>query len=84
MTEPTSARRYFACKFRPEDSRSYTYHFDGAPFAVGDTFRIEDRSGDGWKKVLVVAVTDEKPPFPTKPILCLHVEDVPAAPSLAA
>lgn len=73
MTEQT--RRFYACKFRPDDTRSYPYHFDGAPFAVGNFVRVTDRDGDGWKKVLVVAVSDAAPAFATKPILCLHVED---------
>lgn len=69
-------RRYYACKFRPEDSRAYTYHWDGEPFAVGDFVRVTDASGDGWKKVNVVVETSA-PIFATKPILCLHVEDSP-------
>jgi hypothetical protein len=74
-------RRYYACKFRPEDSRAYTYHWDGEPFAVGDFVRVADRDGDGWKKV-VVAGGSSAPSFPTKPILCLHVEDSPTTLSL--
>jgi hypothetical protein len=79
MTDQPATRRYFACKFRAEDSRSYTYHFDGPPFEKGNVVRVEDRDGDGWKKVIVVGVTDQKPAFATKPILCRHVEeDAPA------
>ena len=75
MPEPTEpTRRYYACKFRSTDSRSYTYHHDGDEFAVGDFVRVEDRSGDGWKRVEVVAVSDQPPSFATKPILCLHTE----------
>lgn len=39
-------RQYVACKFRSEDARSYTYHNDGEPVAVGDLVKVADRSGD--------------------------------------
>jgi hypothetical protein len=55
---------YVACKFRPEDSRSYTYTWDGDPLAIGDVVKVEDRSGDGWKRVTVASITDQPPPFP--------------------
>ena len=61
--------QYVACKFRETDTRSYTYHNDGEPLAPGDWAKVEDRNGDGWKRVLVVMATDEAPSFPTKPIL---------------
>lgn len=62
--------QFVACKFRPEDGRSYTYHWEGEePLNVGDQVRVTDRSGDGWKRVHVVSLSDEAPPFPTKPIL---------------
>lgn len=70
------ARQFVACKFRESDSRTYTYHNDGEPLASGDVVRVEDRSGDGWKKVFVAAVTDQEPSFPTKPILGRHVEEL--------
>jgi hypothetical protein len=66
--------QYVIAKFRETDTRTYTYHNDGPDVAAGDVVRVTDRSGDGWKKVWVVGVTDEKPSFPTKPILGLHVE----------
>lgn len=62
-------RQFVACKFRSEDKRSYTYHNDGEPLAVGDFAKVMDRSGDGWKRVEVVSIADQAPPFPTKPIL---------------
>lgn len=45
--------QYIACKFRPDDSRSYTYSYEG----------------DGWKRVEVVSISDQAPPFACKPIL---------------
>lgn len=62
-------KQFVACKFRPEDGRSYTYEWTGEPLAVGDMAKVADRSGDGWKRVHVVGVSDEAPTFPTKPIL---------------
>ena len=64
-----SNRQYVACKFRETDARSYTYHNDGEPLAPGDWAKVEDRGGDGWKRVLVVMANDEAPPFATKPVL---------------
>jgi hypothetical protein len=73
--------QYVACKFRPEDSRSYTYEWDGEPFAIGDEVKVPDRSGDGWKRVTVASVSDQAPPFPCKPIIGRYE---PEAPSEAA
>lgn len=61
-------RQYVAVKFRPSDARQYTYHNDGEPLIVGDIVKVEDRSGDGWKRVQVAAIV-EQPPFATKPII---------------
>jgi len=68
--------QYVACKFRISDTRTFTYKNDGEPVAEGDAVRVTDRSGDGWKKVFVVSVTDVDPclPFDLKPILGKHVE----------
>ena len=61
--------QYVTIKFRPLDAKTYTYHFDGPPVAPGDRVKVPSRDGDGWQGVHVVAVSDEKPPHPTKPIL---------------
>jgi hypothetical protein len=74
-----SNRQFVACKFRPGDSRSYTYHWDGEPLAPGDEVKVADRDGDGWKKVIVVSASWANPSFPTKPILG-KVEEPPLAP----
>lgn len=68
--------QYVACTFREGDARSYTYTNTGEPVAVGDVVRVPDKSGDGWKKVFVVNVTNEAPPYDCKPILGLYVEGV--------
>lgn len=63
-------RQYVACRFRPNDRRLYTYHWDGdEPLITGDFVKVEDWRGDGWKRVEVMAITDEAPDFETKPIL---------------
>lgn len=63
------SRQFVACKFRIADTRTFTYHNDGEPVAEGDHVLVPDRNGDGRKKVFVVSVSDEAPPFPTKPVL---------------
>ena len=61
---------YVACKFRPTDSRSYTYAYDGAePLAPGDFVKVDDARSDGCKRVEVVSISDQAPPFACKPIL---------------
>lgn len=62
-------RKFVAVKFRPDDTRTYTYAWDGEPFAPGDEVKVPDNKSDGWKRVTVVSVTDEAPPFACKPIL---------------
>lgn len=63
-------RQYVACKLRPTDKKSFTYHYDGEEVLFAeDSVKVPDRSGDGWKRVTVVAVSDEAPPFPTKGII---------------
>jgi hypothetical protein len=63
------SRQFAACKFRPDDRRTYTYHWDGEPLAPGDEVKVADRSGDGWTRVTVSTVTHRPPSFDTKPIL---------------
>jgi hypothetical protein len=61
--------QYVAVKFRPKDSRAWTYRNDGPPVAVGTKVKVPDKEGDGWRGLDVVSVTHEEPPFPTKAIL---------------
>lgn len=61
--------QFVAVKFRPEDSRTYTYANDDEPVAIGDEVKVPDNRSDGWKRVTVVGVTDEEPKFACKPIL---------------
>lgn len=61
--------QFVTCKFRPTDTRTYTYVNDGDPVAPGDMVKVPDRSGDGWQRVEVVAIIDQAPPFECKPIL---------------
>lgn len=66
---------YVGCKFRPEDKRVYTYEWSGEPLAPGDIVKVADARSDGWKRVEVVSITDEKPAFDCKPILGLYNPD---------
>lgn len=63
------ALQFAAVKFRPTDTRTYTYSWDGEPLAPGDEVKVPDNKSDGWKCVTVVSVTDEQPPFACKRIL---------------
>ncbi|ARR53457.1 hypothetical protein HY78_08485 [Rhizorhabdus wittichii DC-6] len=69
---------YVACKFRSSDARTYTYAYEGdETFAPGDIVKVPDnRDPTAWKRVEVVSVSDQAPPFPCKPILD-RVEDAP-------
>lgn len=69
------SRQFIACKFRSSDTRTYTYHNDGDPVAVGDQVKVADRSGDGWKRIEVAQIVDDAPSFETKPILGLAEPD---------
>lgn len=60
------SRQYVACAFKGQD-RTYTYHNDGAPVAVGDLVTVEGRHGTG--AVTVREILSHPPSFPTKPIL---------------
>lgn len=62
-----NARQYVEIRFKPEDQRGYSYHNDGEPVAVGDKVRVDARGSE--KIVEVVHLSDEAPPFETKPII---------------
>lgn len=71
MTDQAPANRQFvACVFREDDARSYTFHNDGEPVAIGDRVRVPGRKF-GEQTATVSALVDAAPPFPTKPILGL-------------
>lgn len=66
--------QYLTAKFRPTDKRSYTYHNDGAPVAVGDEIKLPStRHEDGWVRGTVFGIISEAEakaqPFETKAIL---------------
>lgn len=68
--------QYLTAKFRPTDKRSYTYHNDGAPVAVGDEIKLPStRHEDGWVRGTVFGIISEAEakaqPFETKAILGL-------------
>ena len=67
---------FVSVKFRPEDSRAYTYRYDGdAPLRQGDLVQVDTREG---RKTVAVFETDlPEPPFVCKPIAAA----LPEAPS---
>lgn len=69
-------KAYIAVRFNPNQSRTYTYHYDGEDeLAPGDLVRVPAPDGDGWKAVEVASVGGEEPPFPTKAIICRHIPE---------
>ena len=67
------ARQYLAVEFKP-GGRTYTYHHDGAPLAVGNEVKVRvgkpNRQGYTREQTAkVAALVDEKPPFATKPVI---------------
>jgi len=68
-------RQYVAVRFTPNARRTYTYHNDGEPVAIGDRVRID--GPEGFQTVEVVALPD-RPNFATKPISDKAPEERPA------
>lgn len=48
--------------------QKYTYHNDGPPVAVGDKVKVMTKTG-AEQEVQVIVVSEEKPPYDTKPII---------------
>jgi len=72
--------QYVKCKFRPSDTRTYTYQWNGEPLRKGDVVKVADnRDPAAWKRVWVEEVTDEAPSFACKPILGIYNPDAEAA-----
>ena len=70
-------RQFVAVEFNPWDRRSYTYHNEGPPVAIGDKVRVATK--DGEKTVTVVGLPDTAPAFETKAILGRDVSKVSSA-----
>lgn len=73
--------QFVTCRFRPNDTRAYTYRNDGDPVRPNDIVKVEDNRAPGaWKRVWVVETDVPEPSFPCKPILGLVTgEDIDAA-----
>jgi hypothetical protein len=71
--------QFITCKFRPEDSRTYTYRNEGDPVFPGDMVKVADARSDSWKRVTVVDVNLPEPSFATKPIFGLLTPEEAAA-----
>lgn len=68
----TNTGRYIAVTFNEGDRKTFTYHEmaaeDAAPLMPGDVGQIVDHRTGRLKRVHVVSIIKDKPPFPTKPI----------------
>lgn len=60
-------RQYVSVEFNPGDQRSYTYHNDGEPVAIGDRVVVETKRGRRFVKV--VGIKPDIPDYATKPII---------------
>jgi hypothetical protein len=63
----TAVRQFVAVRFKPWERRTYTYHNDGAPIAIGEEVEVD--TPKGRQRVEVVGLSDLTPSFPTKPIV---------------
>lgn len=61
-------RQFVTCKFRPGDTRKYTYHNDGDPVAPGDKVIVDAPRAEGKITIEVCEIVGQ-PRFETKPIL---------------
>lgn len=59
-------RQFVAVQFGGK-GRSYTYHHDGEPLELGEKVRVETRHSEQIAEI--TGLSDEAPPFETKPIL---------------
>lgn len=59
-------RQYLACRFNPWDRRTYTYHNDGEPCAIGDKVVVETTRGNATVEVMALP---DPPAFETKAIV---------------
>lgn len=64
-----TARQLVAVEFAP-GGRTYTYHNEGEPVAVGDSVVVHARGGP--TVVEVVSLNPAPPKFPTKAIIGKH------------
>ena len=60
-------RQFIEVAFKP-GGKTYCYHNDGEPVAVGDKVKVEARD-EGWTAVEVRAIRETPPAFETKAIL---------------
>lgn len=78
-------RQFVSVKFRPGDTRSFTYVNDGDPVAIGDEVKVPDRHGDGWNRVTVCDLPPGPPNnFPVEKLKAILGRVEPEAPKPAA
>lgn len=72
--------KFAKCRFRPTDTRLYTYANPGLEIVPGDFVKVADnRDPTAWKRVEVVELTDDVPAFDCKPLLGIYNPDAEAA-----
>jgi hypothetical protein len=59
--------QFVSVQFQAWDRRSYTYHWEGEPLAIGDKVVVETKAGQ--VEVEVVTIRLDTPDFPTKPVI---------------
>jgi len=72
----SNRRQWVYVRFQKTDGRTYAYHNDGDPLAVGD--RVEVATRDAVRNLPVERITFEDPGFVTKPIMRAMRQGVPA------
>lgn len=77
MTVP----QFITCKFRPRDSRTYTYRNDGPPVRVGDAVRVPSRDDQGWQVVTVAEIDVSEPRLPNG-VTCKAIKPTDSEPQL--
>lgn len=67
VPEPVPAhRQYVAVNFGGASAKTFTYHNDGEPLAIGDKATVNTKNG-AIRTVEVVELFAEAPPFDTQP-----------------
>lgn len=63
--------KYVLVKFKPEDTRAYTYLAGDTALAIGDEVLVPMGRGDGEKRVIVDGFSDDEPAFACKAVIGL-------------
>ena len=67
--------QFIQCKFRPTDSRAYTYSNDGPEVAEGDLVKVANARAGATSIIHVVSVGLDEPSFGCVAIIGKHVPE---------